>query len=216
MLDVGCGSGHLLARHRDLGWSVAGIEPNRRAAEACRAQGLDVQVADLFHASLPAAHFDLIWLHHVIEHVKRPVEALERVRFALAPDGAVVLVTPNLRSLGFRLYGSCWYAIDAPRHLRLFDARTLAALARRAGLETAKFRSVPSARLLAMSRHYHRTQGPVLPAGIAARAAILERSREEDPDTRRFRRLVRPVSWAASRIGWGESLRAELVAAGAA
>jgi SAM-dependent methyltransferase len=214
MLDVGCGSGHLLARHRDLGWNVMGIEPNRRAAEACRQQGLDVQAVDLFQATLPAAHFDVIWLHHVIEHVRRPVEALERVRFALARGGVVVVVTPNVKSLGFRLYGSCWYAIDAPRHLRLFDARTLAALARRAGLEAAKIRSQASARVLAMSRHYHRTQGPVLPPGLAARAAILERSREEDPGTGHFRRLVRPLCWAASRVGRGESLRAELVDAG--
>ena len=208
MLDIGCGSGRLLARHRDLGWRVSGIEPNARAARACREQGIDVQEADLFEVGLPAAHFDVILLHHVIEHVASPVRALRRVRSALAPGGFVVVVTPNLRSLGFRSYASCWYAIDAPRHLRLFDARTLKALARRAGLTTLEIRSEPSSRVLTRSRHYHRTQGPVLPPGLAARAAILERSRDADADFRSFRRAMRPLSWVAARVGRGETLRA--------
>jgi len=212
MLDVGCGSGGWLVRHRELGWRVSGIEPNPQAAKRCREQGLEVQAAELAEASLPEAHFDLIWLHHVIEHVPTPVEALRRIRGALAPGGVAVVVTPNVRSLGFRLYGSCWYAIDAPRHLRLFDARTLSALAARAGLAALETRTEASARVLASSRHYYRSQGPVLPPGLAARAAILQRSREPDGQTPAFRRAMRPLAWGAARLGWGESLRASLVA----
>lgn len=213
LLDIGCGSGRLLARGRDLGWVVSGIEPNERAARSCREQGLDVQTAELSEVSLPAAHFDLVLLHHVIEHIPAPAHALHRVRVALAPDGVVVVVTPNLRSLGFRLYGPCWYAIDAPRHLRLLDAGTLQALARKAGLDAVDVRTESSSRVLDRSRHYQRTQGPVLPPGLAARTAILERSRESDTDSRGFRRMIRPVSWLASRFGGGETLRAQFVAA---
>jgi SAM-dependent methyltransferase len=210
MLDVGCGSGRLLARHRDLGWKARGLEPNEHAAQQCREQGLDVETASLSEVSLPDAEFDAIWLHHVIEHVPSPLDDLRRIRRALAPGGIVIVVTPNVAGLGFRLYGSCWYAIDAPRHLRLFDARTLAALARRAGFETPTLSTEASARVLASSRHYQRSQGPVLPPGLAARAAVLDRSLTPDADARRFRRWVRPLSRAASWFGRGENLRAEL------
>lgn len=210
LLEVGCGSGKLLERYRDLGWEVRGIDPGARAVEACRARGLPVQQTSLLEADLPRQRFDAILLHHVIEHVLRPVEALRRARELLAPGGAVVVVTPNVGGLGFRLYGSCWYALDAPRHLHLFDARTLVRASELAGLSVESLRSRPSARVLAASRHYARTQGAVLPPGLAARSAVLARSREEAPSPR-FRRSVRPVAWVAAWLGYGESLRAVLV-----
>ena len=214
LLDVGCGSGRLLARHQALGWEVRGIEPNEAAARTCRERGFSVESVPLEEAQLPKAHFDVILLHHVIEHVRRPVDALGRVKEALAPGGRVLVVTPNVGGLGFRLYGSCWYALDAPRHLHLFDARTLSLLAERAGLRAERVGSAASARVLASSRHYQRSQGPVLPSGLAAQAAVIDRSRDTDPSVAAFRRTIRPVAWAASRLGFGETLRARLVVPG--
>ncbi len=214
LLDVGCGSGRLLARHRALGWDVRGIEPNEAAARICRERGFSVASVSLEEAELPKAHFDAILLHHVIEHVRRPVDALRQVKETLAPGGLVVVVTPNVGGLGFRLYGSCWYALDAPRHLHLFDARTLKLLAERAGLEAGRIGSEASPRVLASSRHYLRSQGAVLPSGLAARAAVIDRSGDEDPSVAAFRRAIRPVAWAASWLGFGETLRARLVVPG--
>ena len=215
MLDVGCGSGALLARHRALGWEVQGVEPSERAVAACRSRDLPVEHGGLLDVSLPGRHFDVIALHHVIEHVPSPVDVLRRARSLLAPGGLVEVLTPNVASLGFRLYGSCWYALDAPRHLHLFDARCLARLAERAGLVVARVSSRPSARVLAASRHYARTQGPLLPPGHASRAAVLARSREEEP-SRGFRRAVRPAAQVLAWLGLGETLRAELVDPGRA
>jgi 2-polyprenyl-3-methyl-5-hydroxy-6-metoxy-1,4-benzoquinol methylase len=209
LLDVGCGAGGLLARYRELGWQVRGIDLSEGAVEACRAQGLTVQQAGLLEADLPSRSFDAILLHHVIEHVPRPLDALRRARELLAPGGTMVVVTPNAGGLGFRMYGSCWYALDAPRHLHLFDAATLTQACESAGLAVRRLRSVSSSRVLAWSRHYARSQGPVLPPGLAARAAALERSREEIPGPA-YRRLIRPVATLAAWLGWGETLRATL------
>lgn len=214
LLDVGCGSGRLLARYRALGWDVRGIEPHEAAARICRERGFAVESVSLEEAQLPEAHFDLILLHHVIEHVRQPVAALRRVKQALAPGGQVLVVTPNVGGLGFRLYGSCWYALDAPRHLHLFDARTLARLAERAGLRAVRVGSEASARVLASSRHYRRSQGAVLPSGLAARVAVIDRSRDKDPSVAAFRRTIRPLAWVASWLGFGETLRARLVVPG--
>ncbi|MEE2674908.1 MAG: class I SAM-dependent methyltransferase [Myxococcota bacterium] len=214
LLDVGCGSGRMLARHRAVGWDVRGIEPDEAAARICRERGFRVESVSLEDAQLPEAHFDLILLHHVIEHVRQPVSALRRVRRALAPGGQVLVVTPNVGGLGFRLYGSCWYALDAPRHLHLFDARTLGTLAERAGLRAVRIASEASARVLASSRHYRRSQGAVLPSGLAARAAVIARCRAAASGTAAFRRTVRPLARVASWLGAGETLRARLVVPG--
>ena len=214
LLDIGCGSGRLLERYRALGWDVRGIELNPAAASACRDRGLWVECVSLEEAELPQAGFALILLHHVIEHVREPLDALVRIRGALAPGGQIVVVTPNVAGLGFRLYGSCWYALDAPRHLHLFDARTLTMLCERAGLRALQLRSEPSARILANSRHYQRSQGSALPTALVARVATIDRSREKPPGVAGFRRAMRPVAWAASRVGWGETLRARLAVAG--
>ncbi len=211
LLDVGCGAGALLARHRQLGWEVRGIDPGERAVAACRAQGLSVQQVGLMEADLPSRSFDAILLNHVIEHVPRPLDALRRARELLAPGGVIRIVTPNVGGLGFRLYGSCWYALDAPRHLHLFDAATLTRTCERAGLSVESIRTASSARVLAASRQHVRTQGHVLPPGLAARSAALDRSREQAAASRRFRRLVRPVAQVAGLLGYGETLRATLI-----
>ncbi len=211
LLDVGCGSGRVLERHRALGWEVRGIDPGARAVEACHARGLPVQQAGLLEADLPSRHFDVILLHHVIEHVPRPLDALRRARELLAPSGEVHVVTPNVGGLGFRLYGSCWYALDAPRHLHLFDRGSLSRVCESAGLSVASMTSEPSARILASSRHYQRSQGATLPPGLAARSAALERSRGRGDGGRGFRRAIRPVTRVAAWLGGGEILRATLV-----
>ncbi len=210
LLDVGCGSGRLLARHRGQGWEVRGVEPSERAVAACRDQGLVVQHADFSSANLPDGYFDVVLLHHVIEHVREPVAALRRAREVLAPGGWIAVVTPNVAGLGFRRYGSCWYGLDAPRHLHLFDENTLARLARQAGLTVLGIASESSARVLAQSRHYARSQGPMLPPGFAARSAALARSREDDTGSPGFRRAIRPLARLAAWAGYGENLRARL------
>jgi SAM-dependent methyltransferase len=210
LLDVGCGSGALLARHRARGWEVCGVEPNARAVAACRDQGLAVQHADFSSAELPSGHFDVVLLHHVIEHVREPVAALRSAREVLAPGGWVAVVTPNVAGLGFRRYGSCWYALDAPRHLHLFDESTLRRLSGQAGLEVISMSSRSSPRVLARSRHYERTQGPMLPPGYAARSAALSRSREDDTGSAGFRRAVRPLAQVAAWASYGETLQARL------
>src|SRR5688572_23661846 len=88
LLDVGCGNGEFLARMRDLGWCVAGQEPDPKAARVVRSLGIDVSEAPLGPGSFNEP-FDAITLHHVIEHVHDPVETLGACRQLLAPGGTL-------------------------------------------------------------------------------------------------------------------------------
>jgi len=211
LLDVGCGAGGLMARHRALGWDVRGVEPSARGAAACRAAGLPVEECDLLSARLPSGSFDAILLKHVVEHVPDPHRVLVRARELLAPDGLLLVVTPNTAGVGLRVYGTCWYALDAPRHLHLFDASNLRQLASRAGLRVESITSAGSTRVLVRSRRYARTQGRRLPDGLDARRALLARGAQAarvDGREAVFRRLVSPVVALLAVSGAGDVLRA--------
>lgn len=208
VLDVGCGRGEEMETYRELGWTVCGIEMNPDAAATARARGLRVHTGDVFDAPF-GREFDVVLLSHVIEHVPDPVATLSRSGTFLAPAGKIVVVTPNVRSLGFWWYRSCWYPLDAPRHLHLFDPHTLALLGRRAGVVPRRIVSRASAALLCASRQYAKEQGPTLPPALTERAQRVRVRRQPSQADRLHRQLVAPLAWTAARVGHGELLYGE-------
>jgi 2-polyprenyl-3-methyl-5-hydroxy-6-metoxy-1,4-benzoquinol methylase len=210
LLDVGCGAGAALELYQRLGWRVQGVEPDARAAARARARGLAVHAGTLFE--LPdAARFDVVLLSHVLEHVPDPTALLARAAGCLAPGGKIVVRTPNARAVGLALYGSCWFPLDAPRHLCLFDPYTIRRLAQRAGLRAARVATRADPQLLSESRHYARTQGHALPDDVAARAARLARAAQAPRPSHWVRDAFTPLALLAAAVGRGELLEAELV-----
>jgi 2-polyprenyl-3-methyl-5-hydroxy-6-metoxy-1,4-benzoquinol methylase len=119
---------------RDLGWTVQGVETDPRSAElAANTFGLSVHQGTLESAGFPADHFDSVTMSHVIEHARDPVLLLAECRRILRPGGILVIVTPNIRSMGHRYFGRAWRDLDPPRHLYLFSRKTLNRVAYQAG-----------------------------------------------------------------------------------
>ena len=146
LLDVGCGSGDFLLGMRARGWSVLGVEPDPVAAAAARKNGLDVRDGMLADADFADDTFDAIVLSHVIEHVHEPMALLRECGRVLRPGGVLVLMTPNLTSVGHRKFGADWRGLEPPRHLHVFSVESLAACVQRVGLEVSEVRT--SARLV--------------------------------------------------------------------
>ena len=137
LLDVGCGGGDFLAEMQSLGWDVAGIEPDATAASAARARlGVTVEGGTAETSAFPAGSFDVVTLNHVIEHVPDPITTLRACGRLLRTGGTLVLVTPNIESLGRRVFDGAWMHWDPPRHLHIFSRRALRACVQRAGLVT--------------------------------------------------------------------------------
>ena len=135
LLDVGCGNGRFLASMRILGWQVEGVEPDPDAAYLAReALGLPVVEGRLEDTNYRDGSFDAVTASHVIEHVYNPVEFLSKCFRMLRQKGRLVVVTPNLTSLGHRLLHDRWVGLDRPRHLFHFSQKSLTTTARRAGL----------------------------------------------------------------------------------
>ncbi|HVO35566.1 MAG TPA: class I SAM-dependent methyltransferase [Gemmatimonadales bacterium] len=142
LLDVGCGGGAFLDRMRALGWRVLGVDSEPRAVEFARThRGLDVVAGTLEEQRFSDGRFDAVTASHVVEHVHNPRSFLRECARVTRPGGRVVLVTPNIESLGRRRLGGSWIGLDPPRHLHLFSRATLSRLAEQAGLEVRSVRS---------------------------------------------------------------------------
>ncbi len=138
LIDVGCGNGAFLARMKELGWSVAGVEPDPEAVRVAREHfGLSVFQGTLAEARLPEASADAITVHHVLEHVLDPIDFLSECYRVLRPGGLLIAVVPNLKSLGRHVFRSCWLHWDVPRHIFVFSPESV-----RRCLEQAGFRAV--------------------------------------------------------------------------
>jgi SAM-dependent methyltransferase len=133
ILDIGAGSGQLLDKMKQLGWRTAGVEPCAGAVARARAKGHEMAVGCGEDAHFPARSFDVVYLWHSLEHAHSPARVLSRAHEALAPGGQLQLAVPNFASAHARLFGSCWWSTDAPRHLFQFTASTLTAYLQRTG-----------------------------------------------------------------------------------
>ena len=134
LLDVGAGSGIYLRLMRELGWDVAGIEPDPGAVRTSTDAGLAVRqgtMGDLDPAT--DGTFDAVTVGHVIEHTHDPVAGLRAVWNVMRPGALLWLGTPNRASFGASLFGDSWRALDPPRHLVLFDRDSLTFALHRAG-----------------------------------------------------------------------------------
>jgi len=99
----------------------------------------------------PNDSFDVVTLNHVIEHAEDPLSLLEECRRILKPGGKIVVLTPNVTSLGSRVFGNHWRGLEPPRHYHLFGLRTFEVCCTRA-----VFRTVSATTTERMSRHLFR------------------------------------------------------------
>jgi 2-polyprenyl-6-hydroxyphenyl methylase/3-demethylubiquinone-9 3-methyltransferase len=97
--DVGCGAGLLCEPLARLGAALVGIDaaPENIAAARLHAegQGLAIDYRTGSIDMLGAEPFDLITSLEVVEHVEDPAAFVRGVAGALAPDGLLIMSTPN-------------------------------------------------------------------------------------------------------------------------
>lgn len=130
IVDVGCGSAELL---RDL-----------HASGFSNLTGIDLYLPDEVLPLLPPfvrkgdmadldGLFDVVMLHHVLEHMPDQDAALRAVAALLHPDGVALVRIPVIGA-AWEQYGEDWVQIDAPRHFYIHSIRSFERLAARAGL----------------------------------------------------------------------------------
>jgi 2-polyprenyl-6-hydroxyphenyl methylase/3-demethylubiquinone-9 3-methyltransferase len=101
-LDVGCGAGLLAEPLARLGAKVTAVDAAPELIEAARAhaagQGLEIDYRAAAVEQIES-QFDLVTSMEVIEHVADPAAFLKALAARLAPDGLLILSTPNKTAL---------------------------------------------------------------------------------------------------------------------
>jgi 2-polyprenyl-3-methyl-5-hydroxy-6-metoxy-1,4-benzoquinol methylase len=102
VLDVASGTGALAKRMSDCGLRVSCTSWNGRCAESLTTYKLDLDhkfaVADVGGAPYP-----LVTAIEIIEHLENPAQFLRSLREIMAPDGRLILSTPNVECVAARL-----------------------------------------------------------------------------------------------------------------
>ena len=98
-LDIGCGAGLVCEPLARLGAAVTGVDAAAENVAAASAHsegvGLDIRYMAGEVAGLDIGTFDLVTCLEVIEHVADKPAFLRDVAARLAPDGLLVMSTPN-------------------------------------------------------------------------------------------------------------------------
>jgi SAM-dependent methyltransferase len=131
ILDVGCGTGFLLRGLADAGFDRAeGVDPFVDGDIVHRGRVL-VRRATMNDLSGP---YDLIMLHHSLEHIADQRGTMARIGELLAPGGWCLVRVPTVDSFAWQEYRERWVQLDAPRHCFLHSVKSLERLAELAGL----------------------------------------------------------------------------------
>jgi 2-polyprenyl-3-methyl-5-hydroxy-6-metoxy-1,4-benzoquinol methylase len=178
LLEIGCGSGTILKLMNDLGWDAEGLEIDPAAVTNAKSKGLRVRQQDILTSDLPPNFYDAVAMSHVIEHLDKTQETLGAILKTLKPGGKLVIATPNAGSLGHTFFGSKWFALEPPRHLRLFDTRNLRDLLLKSGFSKAKSfttargtSNIAIASSIIMARGRYNVEVASFPRKVAYRAA---------------------------------------------
>ena len=122
-LDVGAGHGHFCLVARDT-WpdtTFDGLDLSDSIDEAARRGWVDHGFRGLFPELAPgmAGAYDVVSMHHYLEHTREPLEELDAARTALAPDGLLLIELPDPESRYGRILGRWWIPWFQPQHQHL-------------------------------------------------------------------------------------------------
>lgn len=144
LLEVGCGFGYFLDTAFEEGFDVSGIEFNKHAVDRLqRKYAFPIHFGALESMDLQASSLDVVAMFDVIEHLRDPFGALDRIHRTLVPHGLLIVATPDAESWVSRLIGKRLEDFRRTReHLFFFGRRTLSDILERHGFQVLLLRSV--------------------------------------------------------------------------
>lgn len=129
-LDVGCGeSSWWLRELKDMGFSnLEGLDPYIEKNGSV--DGIRIKKGELSDVK---EKYDLVTLHHSLEHMPDQLEAMGYVYESVEKGGACIVRIPIASSRVCEEYGVDWVEWDAPRHFYLHSVESIKELGERVG-----------------------------------------------------------------------------------
>jgi SAM-dependent methyltransferase len=128
--------GHLA----DAAKSLVGLDVDAAGVQAARSHGYEAYEVDCRRPdevrALGLAPADVVLAGEVIEHLDEPGSFLDGLHALCAPDGILILTTPNPFGLLNTFSLLAGYEVNHPDHVTMFTWQTLTNLMRRHGWET--------------------------------------------------------------------------------
>ncbi len=120
LLEVGSGMGHLVGQLEDS-FETVGIDVNHWAVRQSKdvARQTALQTASAEELPFHEDSFDVVIIKHIVEHLPNPEKAIFEIGRVTAPDGILILSTPNLDSLLKPWKGKQWIGYQDPTHISL-------------------------------------------------------------------------------------------------
>ena len=123
ILDIGCGMGDLLSGVNN-DWEKHGVDVSELAAREAAKYG-NIFVGCLKDAPYKDELFDLIVMHHAIEHFSNVEDEIVVVRDLLKHNGKLIVGTPDFDSAMARRYGEKYRLLHDKTHISLFSRISL-------------------------------------------------------------------------------------------
>jgi len=121
VLDIGCGSGNILYSMKHSGMNnLKGIDPYIKE-DIKYDNGLIIEKISINEEK---EKWDLIMLHHVLEHMDNQKDVMKSIYDKLLDNGTCIIRIPTVSSYSWNNYKTNWVSLDAPRHFYLHSIKS--------------------------------------------------------------------------------------------
>jgi len=128
VLELGCGTGDVLAELKEMGCEVWGVDIDPVAVNFAKnhfkLNNIYAMSCDEFFKLPNLPKFDLILFFELLEHLDNPLEFIQNVKRLLKEDGTIVMSTPSRR----RILANLWQSDFPPHHLTRWNEEAISNL----------------------------------------------------------------------------------------
>ena len=132
ILDVGCGGGDLLKQLENVGFTnLTGADPFI-SEDIHYSENVNIYKKSVYELT---ETYDVIMLHHSLEHMDKQAEVIAKLYELLRKDGKLFIRIPIYSKPLFERYGVDLVNLDAPRHLFVHSIKSITYLLNNQGFK---------------------------------------------------------------------------------